>query len=97
MDNVFGKVLQVEQGFALLFQLLALAAQGVSQEACEVSDGKKAKQIAEKPSAKTVYSRQADKRSRNFSRIRQKGDSAKQRQANARDCKRHSAGKQDAC
>jgi hypothetical protein len=94
VDDVFRKILEFEQLFALFFEFDSFAAEGLREKTCQVSNSQKTKQIAEKPDAESFSRGYKKEGARNLSHICQHSHPAKDGQTYTGGDKRYTAGKQ---
>src|ERR1700674_124952 len=85
VNDVFGEVLKAKEFLALLFELNALPAKRLGQEAGQIGDRKKPQKIHDKPGAKALRSGQDGEGARNFFRISKHGHSRKEQKTGGRD------------
>ena len=81
MNDVFGEVLQAKEFLALLFELHALLAQRLGQQAGQIGHRKKPEKIHDQPGAKALRRRQAGEGARNLLRVSHHGHHGKEEKA----------------
>src|SRR5713101_6542923 len=95
MNNVFGEILQIKEFLAFLLQLPALAAEGLGEQAGEVSHCQKAQKIHDQPGTKALRNRQSQERARNLSQVSEKSHCREQKKTNRGGEESNSAGEEN--